>query len=704
MPPLRHAKTYSEVLSLRRMIVESLGLLFLLAGVALACFSFYLAIAVWLKLQDAPALSCLESYDRGEPVQVFDRYDHLILSFKSEQNRKRVGLSQISPAMRWATLAAEDHTFYLHHGVSVMAMGRALLANLLAGHVVEGGSTITQQLVKNLFFEQPKRTLERKIAEALIASELERRYSKDQILEMYLNEAYFGNGAYGIEQAARYYFGKSAADLGIPEAAFLAGLIKSPSRLGARGSRPAALHQQQETIEKMARYGFIAPVRAAMARQEPLRFFEGPQPGGQRKVSRYPYYISYVLDLVRQRYTPGEIRRQGLRIYTALDPTAQEAAERFLRQGIAGAPAGVEQGALVTVAVKDGSVIALVGGVDYQKSQYNCATHAHTAGSAFKPFVYLAAFEAQVMTPDSQVSDTPLTVKQNGAPDWRPKNFDGRFMGDMTASDALALSRNVCAVRVAQRVGLSAVVDVARRAGIRQEMGTNPALALGSCAVSPLEMAGAYATFARGGLAVYPWVLRRIDNSRGHVVETFDQPVSRAFGSEPVDQLCSALRRVVTAGTGQGANIADLYVAGKTGTADQARDLWFVGFTPDLVTAVWGGSNEDHPIAGAHVTGGTVMAGIWREYTRSLYDNQLLARNGLVRRGVAARAEVPRPQAAPAQHEPAPDAVSDAPAAPAAPAAPPPLKDRSGRPIILKMQQAKLDVRSAAAGDVKVRW
>jgi penicillin-binding protein 1A len=653
----------------------------------------YFGLKMWIQLQDIPPLSSLESYDRGDPVQIFDRYDHLVCSFKGAENRKRVSFSQISPAMISATLAAEDHTFYEHHGVSFIGMARAFLANMHAGRVVEGGSTITQQLVKNLFFEQSHRTFERKIAEAFVASELERKYTKDQILEMYLNEAYFGNGAYGIEQAARYYFGKSATALRISESAYLAGLIKSPSRLSAPESRPLAVQQQLETIDRMVRYGFLAEQRAEQAKTEPLRFrfWQHAVIAGDQTVQKFPYYVSYVMDLVNHRYSPGEIRSQGLRIYTALDPAAQEAAERALQSGIAHAPAGCDQGALVTVAVKDGSVVALVGGAgDYVKQQWNCATHGHTAGSAFKPFVYLCAFEHQILTPESEVDDAPLTMKMADRSEWSPKNFDGKFMGTVTIREALAYSRNVCAVRVAQRVGMENIVDTARRAGIREQLDPNFSLALGSAAISPLELAGAYATFARDGLAIYPWVLRRIDNRNGHVVESFQQPAARAFAAEPVEQLAGILRDVVTSGTGQEANIPGLYVCGKTGTSDQAKDLWFVGYTPDLVTAVWGGNQQGKPVPGSHVTGGTVMAKIWKSYVSSIYDNKELVKNGLVRRTTVETRSAPLRPPTPAPRLEAPAAVQETP--PAAPATKV-LSAPDGSKIILQMQQGKLDTK-----------
>lgn len=624
--------TGDQARSAKRAIVRVVQVACLTLLIAAVCVASYLGVGVWMQLQSVPDISSLASYDQGDPIQIFDRNDRLVYSFKGEENRHRVTLNQISPHLKAAVLAAEDHNFYQHQGINPTSVVRAFVANLQARRVVEGGSTITQQLVKNLFFDQPRRTLERKIAEALIACDLEKNYSKDQILEMYLNEAYFGNGAYGADQAARYYFGKTAGKLSLAESAFLAGLIKSPSRLGDPANRPLAIEQQLETIERMLKYGFTTRLGADFARQQELIFWERSEKANAQPIPKYPYFINYVIDLVQQRFNTGELRRHGLQVYTSLDPGAQEIAEASLRKGIAAAPAGVTQGALATVCVKDGSVIALVGGVsDFQTSQFNRATHPHTAGSSFKPFVYLTALEQGILTPESFVEDTQLTVKEPGHADWAPKNYDGQFLGQITVRDALIYSRNVCAVRVAQMAGITNIIATAQRAGITDPLDANPSLALGSSAVSPLEMAGAYATFARSGLLIRPWVLRRVENKRGQVIRVYDQPVSRAFGPQPTAELVDMLREVVTKGTGEGARIRNLFVAGKTGTSDRARDLWFIGFTPDLVTAVWGGNDDNKPITGSHVTGGTVMASIWRDYTTALYNNQSLAKSGLIR-------------------------------------------------------------------------
>ncbi|RTL35660.1 MAG: PBP1A family penicillin-binding protein [Candidatus Melainabacteria bacterium] len=589
---------------------------FVVVCVVVAVGFGYVGAKIWKQLHDLPDITLVERYEPIEAIQLFDRNDHMICTVEGDEDRRVVPLNQISLQMQQAMLAAEDHHFYEHHGVNVMSIIRASLANLQAGHVVEGGSTITQQLVKNLFFTEAQRTMDRKVKEAFVAYELEHRYPKERILEMYLNQVYFGNNAYGIERAASRYFNKTAAELTVAQASFLAGLVKAPSELGTQANRKAAISRQHEILDKMVEYGYITANQANTAKKQQLVFKKGANP-----LQKYPYYVSHVLETLRDRFSQAEMRRQGLRVYTNLDPQAQEIAEKTLAADIAKAPKGVTQAALVSVSVQDGAVIAMVGGVgDFWKHQFNRATNPHTAGSSFKPFVYLTALLKGVLTPDSIIEDTPLVIHQPyGLPDYAPKNFDHRFLGRIPLRKALALSRNVCSVRIAQLVGIDSVVETAREAGITTKLEPNLSLALGSSAVTPLDMAGAYATFARMGVAIKPQVLRRIENNRGQVIEVFQASVDKVFPVEPVARLVSMMQDVVKFGTGTGAKLDDRPVAGKTGTADAAKDIWFVGFTPDMVTALWGGNDENLPIKGNHVTGGDVMAKIWKHYNEAYY-------------------------------------------------------------------------------------
>lgn len=576
----------------------------------------YVGAKIYQLVKDMPDISILERYEPIEAIQIYDKNDHLVCTVEGDEDRRVVPLSQVSTQMQQAMLAAEDHHFYEHHGVNPISIMRAAMTNLQAGRVKEGGSTITQQLIKNLFFEDQGRTFDRKVKEFFMSYEIERRYSKDRILEMYLNQVYFGNGGYGIERAAQRYFDRSAGSLTLAQSAFLAGLVKAPSELAQPQNRDKAIQRQHEIIDKMVEYGYITADQSKKAKAEKLVFKKGVNP-----LQKYPYYISYVLEQLRGRFSEAEMRRQGLKVYTHLDPPVQDLAEKTLNADIKKAPKGVSQAALVSVSVKDGAVQALVGGVgNFWQNQFNRATNPHTAGSSFKPFVYLTAFLKNTFKPDSPIEDSPLTIKQGwGLPDWSPKNFDHKFMGKITIRRALMLSRNVPAVRVGKAAGVDNIVETARLAGITTKLDPNLSLSLGSSAVTPLDMAGAYATFARGGIAIKPQVLRRIENNRGQVIEVFEPRVDKVFDTDAVAQLVSIMQDVVAHGTGTAARLPDRPVAGKTGTADAAKDIWFVGFTPDTACALWGGNDENLPIPGHNVTGGVVMAKIWKDFMSAYY-------------------------------------------------------------------------------------
>jgi 1A family penicillin-binding protein len=583
---------------------------------AIAGLLGYFGASLYFQAKDLPDIATLEHYDPIQAIQIFDRYDHLVCLVEGDENRQMVPLGEIAIVMQRSMLAAEDHHFFEHHGINVMSIMRAIMANVQAGHVVEGGSTITQQLVKNLFFAESGRTYNRKLKEALLAFAIEQRYSKAKILELYLNQIYFGSNAYGIERAAARYFNKSALKLNLAEAAFLAGLVKAPSELGNPNNRAQAIARQHEILDKMVEYGYVTKNQKAAALKTKLVFRNGANP-----FSHYPYYISYVLQVLHEKYSENELRKQGLKIYTNLDPKVETIAENTLSEAIKHTPKGVSQAALVSISVADGAVLALVGGVgDFWKNQFNRATNPHTVGSSFKPFVYLTAFLEGLATPDTTIDDSPLVVHQGwGLPDYIPKNFDHKFYGRITVRKALALSRNIPALRMAQKVGINNVVETARQAGVRSKLDPNLSLALGSSAVSPLDMAGAYSTFARNGVVIKPSVIRRIESNKGQVLEISNEPKTRVFPPEPVAELIDVLQDVVKYGTGTQAKLADRPVAGKTGTADEGKDIWFIGFTPDLVTAVWGGNDENLPISGHNVTGGVVMAKIWQQYAQAYY-------------------------------------------------------------------------------------
>ncbi|MBC8000544.1 MAG: PBP1A family penicillin-binding protein [Leptolyngbya sp.] len=541
-------------------------------------------------------------------VQIYDRFDHLLTTVHEEKNVEPMPLERISKNMRDAVIAAEDHSFYQHWGVDPAGIARAMVKNAEAKRVVEGGSTITQQLIKTLYLDPDNRTIFRKAEEAVMSLLVSGSYSKNKVLETYLNQIYFGKGAYGIERASFAYFNKHAAQLTLAESAYLAALIKAPSELSLQSNRSEAIERQHQILDSMVEMKLVSKASASVAEKEKLHFAQAAYP------LKFPYYVNHVLSLAKEQI--GEdLWKKPLSIYTNIDPQAQHAAEVTLSKGIVRAPRGISQGALVSIAIDDGSVIAMVGGVGgYGKTSWNRAISPHTAGSAFKPFVYLAALISGAIHPDSMLEDAPLNITMHDGTIYSPRNFDATYEGPMTVRDAIARSRNVCAVDTAQKAGLNNVISTAQSAGISSSMDAFPSLALGTCAVSPLEMANSYATLARSGTYIKPEFIRRIVSSNKSINKVFETNRQQRLPEEPTRQIVDAMQDVVSRGTGTRAKLPGIAVAGKTGTADKAKDIWFVGFTPDVVTATWAGNDDNRAVSGNHVTGGSVMAGIWHDY------------------------------------------------------------------------------------------
>jgi penicillin-binding protein 1A len=569
--------------------------------------------AVALFLITLPSVKDLQKVAPGNAIQVFDRNNQLVVTIDGDEEREFVPLSSVPKSVQQAIMAAEDHDFYKHHGLSMKGITRAFVSNVSAGHVVEGGSTLTQQLAKNLFFDSADRSILRKIREAIIAVEIERSYTKNQIMEMYLNQVYFGRSAYGLERAARRYFGKSTAALTLGESAFLMGLVKAPSYLGEPEHVNEALERQQIVLDEMAELKYITPSEASAAKAAHLAFNRS-----NTRITKFPYYMSAVQQFLQANIDKKVLEKGGLSVYTNLDQGAQRLAEQTVARRVRSGGGGMNQAALVSVSVKDGSVVALVGGAgNYWDHQWNAATGPHPTGSSFKPFVYLTGFMQGKITPETMVDDSPIVIPQRGSPDWAPKNFDNEYYGPISIREAIALSRNVCAVRVAMACGIGNVMQTARDAGIKQaQLIPTPAMALGASAISPLEMAGAYATLARAGTYIAPQLVRRVD-SRDGFSKDFQTLPQKVFPDFPVRQLVSCMESVVKEGTAVGAKLSDRPVAGKTGTTDNAKDLWFVGFTPDMVTAVWGG-NDQHVSLGS-ATGGVMLTSIWKAYNQAYY-------------------------------------------------------------------------------------
>ena len=587
---------------------------FFLAIVLLA----YFALPSVNRLLGLPSINNLTEYEPLSSIEIYDYRDNFVGFLQGVEDRKVVPLGEISSYLRRAVLAIEDKGFYEHAGIDIPAIIRAFFVNLQAGQIVEGGSTITQQLVKNLLIPEKERgrTFTRKFKELLLALEMERKINKDRILELYLNQVFWGNRAYGIERSAQRYFNKEASELTLAESAYLAGLLKAPSALSR--DRKASESRKKLVLQKMLEFGYITKKQYEFAIKEKLNFSSSP---GQFEL--YPYYFSYVLELLKERFNLERIKEKGYKVYTSLDPVAQDKAEKILNEEIKNAPYGVNQYALCAIDVETGQVRALVGGVgNFWEHQWNRATNPHTIGSAFKPFTYLTAFELGLIDPDTKINDYKVQSPDGLDMVWIPKNFDSEFWGNITVREALTFSRNIPAVKVAREVGIEKIVETAKVCGIESKLEPNLSVALGSNAITPLEAAGSYATFARGGIYIKPIVIRKIEDPKKRVIEN-NLPVPQRVVSEyATSTLVSILQDVVKRGTGTLAKLEDRPVAGKTGTSDKSRDVWFIGFTPDLSVAMWGGNDDNKAIHGKGVTGGAIVAKVWKRFCQAYYEDK----------------------------------------------------------------------------------
>ena len=515
---------------------------------------------------------------------------------------ERLTLEQMPDYLPAAFIAVEDRRFYSHHGLDVKGLIRATFTNLRAGHAVAGGSTITQQTAK-IVFTQQERTFSRKFTELINAAQLENALSKKQILELYMNRLYLGSGAFGVDGAARVYFGKSAKDLTLPEAAMLATLTRAPSVFTPRRDLAAAQLRASRVLDQMVQTGAISQEQAEAARAKPAVVID------RASMDARNYFLDTAADEARALATVnGKPPTADLIVHTTLVPRLQEAARLAVNDVIKNRGLKLKTSeAAVVLMQPDGAVAALIGGFDYSGSVFNRATQAkRQPGSAFKPFVYLAAMEAG-LTPWDVRDDQPVDI--NG---WTPTNFGGRQYGSLTLSDALAHSVNTIAANLAQEVGVPAVVQAAQRVGILSPLIANPSLALGTSEVTPLEMATAYSAFANGGYRVYPYLVTRVDTQGGQTLYTRTAPAQqRIIADHVVRDMNAMMFNVIATGTGTGAALTGHEAAGKTGTTQESKNAWFVGFTTDYVAAVWVGNDDNTPTRG--VTGATLPAAIWKQ-------------------------------------------------------------------------------------------
>jgi penicillin-binding protein 1A len=541
--------------------------------------------------------------------------DGSLLANRGETGGRTVTLKELPPYLPKAFVAIEDRRFYDHFGIDPVGISRAIYRNLSRSGGLQGGSTLTQQLAKNLFLTQ-ERTASRKIQEAILALWLERNYSKDQILELYLNRVYFGAGAYGVEAAAQRYYGKSARSVSLSEAAVLAGLVQSPSRLAPNRNPERAQARAELVIAAMNELGFITPGMTKTALGTPA---EPVRPNGAGSAN---YAADYVMDVLDDFV--GNVE-SDIVVSTTIEPSMQAAAERVLVDELnaKGQKFNVSQGAFVALQ-PDGAVKALVGGRNYETSQFNRATTARRQpGSSFKPFVYLAAIE-RGYTPDMVLEDGPVNFGG-----WAPKNYDRKYRGPITLRDALALSLNTIAVKLNMEVGPKAVVQTAQRLGISSPLQANGSLALGTSEVTPLELVSAYAPFANGGIGVVPYVITQVKTTDGKLI--YKRPNSGGLGrvidANVVAMMNEMMHNTFVVGTAQKAQVPGWSLAGKTGTTDDYKDAWFVGFSGNLVAGVWLG-NDDGALT-KRVTGGNLPTEVWHNFMKiALKDQQPVALPG----------------------------------------------------------------------------
>jgi 1A family penicillin-binding protein len=603
---------------LRRALI-GIGVLALLIGSAVGVAALW---AFTVLPRSLPNVAALETFQPMQGTKVYDDNDELVTEFHVER-RIFVPLAQIPRALRDAVLATEDRRFYQHWGIDPIGIGRAIWQNYRRGRVVEGGSTITQQLTKVLFLT-PDKSMERKMKEAVLALELERRYPKDRILEMYLNQIYFGHGAYGVEAAARTYFGKSVSELTVREAALLAGLPRAPTAYSPFEHGDAAKRRREIVLRRMVEFGALTEAEGKRLARSDL----GLIPPERRRTTGQ-YFLEYVQQTLEARYGADMVFKGGLNVYTTLNPSMQLAAEQALREGLralegrskTAKPGEHPEGAVVTIDPATGYVRALVGGYDFFRSEFNRAVQARRQpGSAFKPFVYIAALESG-LTPASRVEDAPVSYAVGGGNVWKPENYDRKFRGSTTLQQAIEESVNVVTVKVQERVGVNRTVQVARRLGVTSPIDVNLSMALGTSDLTLLEMTSAYGALANQGTWLPPTTVRYITNAQGQLIEEHVPQGREALSPELAYVITHMLRGVVERGTGQAAKALGRPIGAKTGTTNDYSNAWFIGFTPKLATGVWVGYDRPRSL-GKDETGSRVAVPIWTTYmTQILGDS-----------------------------------------------------------------------------------
>jgi penicillin-binding protein 1A len=573
-----------------------------------AGYNYYNLVAgqyhVWDYEYKAVGKSCIYAADGSLISEIYD------------YNRVFVPLADISPALQQAVIAIEDRRFYEHFGVDMQGVLRAFWVNCRSGEMLQGGSTITQQLVRNLFLSGEK-TVVRKIKEMMLAVALEKSFNKDRILEMYLNEVYFGNGCYGVEAAAQKYFSKHAAELGAGEASMLAAIPRSPGYYDPYVHPEALLDRRNDVLDQMEIMGFISHEEKIKTRVERAVFSKLRE---DLQYYKFPYYTTQVIQQLTSRFGKEKLYQGGLKVYTTLRPAVQTQAEQAALQSVERFKAGginATSMSIVSILPESGAVAALVGGVDFKKDQNNMAVIPRQPGSAIKPLHYAAAMQKGLINPRSLLSA--------GTKSFGNYLVKSHMVGRITVSDALKFSVNVAAVDLMNMLGTTAAMENLKQLGISTlvEGDANLSLALGGMTygIGLLELTAAYVPFAAGGIYYEPYLVERVEDMSGRVLFIHNAGGRRVFSASVAGEMNAMLTRVVTGGTGAGARIPG-GAAGKTGTTDNSRCVWFVGYNKDIVTGLWAGNTDNSPIGS--YSGGDLVAPVWREYMSGLMESGLI--------------------------------------------------------------------------------
>ena len=587
-------------------------LLIALAGIICGILAgFFLALT-----HDLPQISSLENFRPSAVTRIYSS-DKVLIAELFAEKRDPVPLKVIPEYLKKAIVTTEDRNFYTHSGIDLKGIARAIIKDIWAGKFVEGASTITQQLAKTLFLN-PKKTLVRKLKEAFLAFHLERRYTKDEILELYLNQVYFGSGAYGVESAARIFFNKSVKDLTLAECSLVSAMPKAPSRYSPLVNRDLSIKRRNIVLKQMLETGIINETEYNNALNERLNLSKK-----NKHSLKAPYFVEYVKDFLENIIGSSRLYKGGLTIYTTLSYELQKTAEDAIAKGISDLESRMKQqgiinpdpqSALVCLDIQSGGILAMIGGKDFYKSPYNRATIARRQpGSAFKPIVYAHAIE-KGFTQNMKILDAPVVFRGGKAgEDWKPENFSKTYQGEITLRKALALSENIPAVRLIEMLGPSSVVQFGYKLGIKSTLSPNLSLALGTSEVTLLELTSAYTVFANRGKSIKPYGVMEVVDHNGRIVWRAKPKKRLVMSRTGAAIMTDMLMAVVKEGTGKKANIIKHPVAGKTGTTDKCKDALFVGFSPSIATGVWVGRDKFVTL-GKRETGARAALPIWMEF------------------------------------------------------------------------------------------